>query len=187
MKINSKAFVSLKLGENRIEIKTENCNLMFIIFHKLRIQKNDSHYLRVLYVVCDDDSDGHFQSPKNDHNSIDDALKRISFSAQLLQTFISESIYKEFGSRKTFNFFSNERICQVFRSKIKLNEALDMRPDELFLLLANEIKSKAEIFNCNSKYLAVLSFTRLETNTQLTDNDFTKMKGFCAIGLQFRY
>ncbi len=138
--------------------------------------------LRVLYVVCDDDS-GDFQSPKTSQKGIDSALKRIGISVQLLQTFLSEEIYKKFGIRKTFSLFDGEKLCQVYRTKIKINDALSMKSDELFLHLANEIQSDINMFDRNSKYVAVLSFTRFEKDNEAIDNIFTNTKGFCALGL----
>jgi hypothetical protein len=175
--------VKLQNGENQIEINSDNSSLKFVVFHRPRNHHTGNNYVRVLYVVCDDDN-GHFQSPNAETNSISSALKRISLSVQLLQTFISELMYKQFGIRKTFNLFKmdeKEDACEVFRTKIKLSDALAMKSEQLYLHLANEISTS--IFDRKSKYLAVLSFTRFEKMTGVMENSLTEPKGFCALGM----
>lgn len=143
-------------------------------------------------MVCSDDvTNGEFQSDNLKENKQINALDRISLNVELLQTFLSEEIYKNFQTRKTFQLrtdsieFKNENTCEVFYTKLNLDTALKMSSNELFLYLANEIKDDKELFNPNFKYIAVLSFTRFipDSNGPYSNDMFSKTKGFCALGL----
>ncbi len=186
----------MKFGKNEIQLETENCTLNFILFYHdyridhvaLKLEMTKSKLFRVFYVICDDDmSNGEFQSPKHLINDCNSALKRISLAVRLLQTYLSECTYKRFGTRKTIRFandFSEEtpHVCEVYRTKLKLNEAHKMKENELFIYLANEIKSRAD-FNLNHKYLLLMSFTRYDSKLFASGADiFESTKGFCALG-----
>lgn len=177
----SKAFVNLITGKNEICLKTENSSLNMTIFHK--VPSETSKRFRVLYVVCEDDN-GEFQSPPNFDNSAASALKRISLASRLLQTFIAENIYKKFGIRKTISFKNEtEGVCELYKTKLTLEKALNMRQNELFLHLANEIMANKYFFDENCKYVAVLSFTRFVPAAPNSNDIFENTKGFCALGM----
>ena len=173
-------------GKNNIQFKTENCTLEFTLFYQEAVES--SHSVRVLYVICSDD-EGEFQSPDLSNNNCSSALKRISFNVKLLQTFISEILYKKFGVHKTFNFFKNncDEVCEYYKCGLNLRQALNMKSKDLFLFLANEIVSRNDVFDRNCKYLAILSFTRFEPpRTDDNSNDiFENTKGFCALGAEW--
>lgn len=140
---------------------------------------NSNHKkIRVLYVICSDDT-GEFQSNNIEKNKTQNALDRINLNIRLLQTFISEQIYKEFKIRKTFSLScditEDQRvICEILRSNLKLSEALLMSSDQIFLHLLNEIKRLDD-----EKCIAILSFT---TYTPGPDVDiFKNTKGYCAL------
>lgn len=163
-------------------MRTKNCSLKFNLFH---VDNTIENQVRVLYVICNDD-DGRFQSPNLINNDYKSALKRISLNMRLLQTFIDEMIYKQFGVRKTFKFVGNtvsdDNICELYYSKLNLKTALSMKSKELFVYLANEISSRRDVFVSNCKYVAILSFTRYEPSVS-TNDIFENTKGFCALGM----
>ncbi len=153
------------------------------MFHHEAIE-NDRQ-IRVLYIVCNDDN-GDFQSPDTSNNCSNSALKRISLNVKLLQTFMCETLYKKFGVHKTFKFHKNDDICELYKSNLNLKQALNMKSKDIFLYLAQEIASRADLYNPNHKYLAILSFTRYEPSVKKSSDDFfISTKGFCALGAEW--
>jgi hypothetical protein len=139
-----------------------------------------------LYVVCNDD-DGSIQALESINTiSSHQAIEKINLGLKLIQTFISEMMFKQFGSRKTFKFFNeenNESICEYYKTSLKLKDALDMSQNELFLYFAKEISTNEVIYSSNCKYVAVLSFTRyVETSNE---DVYSSTKGFCALGSEW--
>lgn len=187
-----KAFVRLYYGKNEIKLKTDVCTIELTLFRETRdLSYKNSKTVRVLYVICEDDNtNGSFQSDNIEYNKLENAINRISLNIELLQSFIAEQVYKEFQIRRTFllrtdlTFDStNEHVCEVFKTKLSLNKALSMSSNELYLYLAEEIKSNKEFFNPNCKYLALLSFTRYEYRQDF--DIFQNTKGFCALGKKY--
>jgi hypothetical protein len=184
-----KAFLKLKIGDNQINIKSDNCSIELTLYRKIR--KDNFRHVKVFYVIAANDSmNGQFQADVDDtlfhDTSIESAKRRISLSIELLQTFISEQNYKQFKKRKTFSLYhdtqiqlqnqdDNDQLCEIFESKLNLNEALQMTPRQIYITLANEIKNNADIFDTNCKYIMILSFTRF-TETMNT------IVGECALG-----
>ena len=147
--------------------------------------------LRVLYIICKDDpKNGEFQSTDTSQNKLKNALNRISLGVELLQVFLSEAIFKKCKTRKTFalkkDFSSNrsgesELACESYYTKLELNKALPMKENEIFLYLANEIKQDNNLFDKDTKYLAILSFTRYEFDSDTKSS----YNGYCALGEMF--
>ena len=184
MKFIYKVFVNLVEGENLISFKTENSSLEIKLFYR-REPLEYEHHIRVLYVVCNDDN-GDFQAPSDSNNSCDSALKRISLNVKLLQSLMSEILFKKFGVHKTFQFIKKDLVCELFKSNLNLDQALNMESRDLFLYLAKEIASNSDLFAKDCKYVAVLSFTRYDPSLKTNSNDiFENLKGFCALGAEW--
>ena len=197
--MNSKAFVNLGFGRNELVFKTDNCTLRLVVYRAARsdllengVSFSDLKRVRVLYVICHDDpSNGAFQSNNLLHNNLADAIERISLNIKLLQTFISEVMYKHFRTRKTFaldadldatSCQSGRGICETYYTKLSLARALQMTSAEIFLYLAEEIKQNQDFFDRrNCKYVAILSFTRYIPSLHSSDM-FSKTKAYCAMG-----
>jgi hypothetical protein len=201
-----KAFVRLGHGKNEISLRTDNCLIKIVLYRYLINQdfypfyiqsaknekqnessdfKIDKKMLRVLYIICKDDpTNGEFQSIETSQNKLKNALNRISLGVELLQVFLSEAIFKKFKTRKTFalkkDFSSNESdlACESYYTKLELNKALAMKENEIFLYLANEIKQDQNLFDKDTKYLAILSFTRYKFDSD-TKSSYS---GYCALG-----
>lgn len=199
--ITFKAFVRLVKGKNEIMLKTDNCCIKMILFRSIIYEnlsnetiKNEKK-VRVLYVICSDDpTNGEFQSIKTSENKLENALKRISLNVELLQTFLAEIMYRNFYERKTFHFErdhsihpnASDLICEPFYTDLSITEALKMPSNEIFIYLAEEIKTK-KLYNENSKFIALLSFTRYkpinDPSFNFKDFDmFGNTAGYCALG-----
>ena len=170
-------------------LRTDNCEIKFILYRvdPLILNHEFGKSVRVLYVVCKDDhSNGEFQSEDMNSNKLENALNRIDLGVKLLQTFISEVLFRKFQIRKTFSLRNDltkneDNVCEVFYTTLSKKSALEMSPNELFLALATEIKQTD--FNKDCKYLAILSFTRFEQNPLQNETDiFKQTKGYCALG-----
>jgi hypothetical protein len=206
--IFDKAFVCLDYGKNEITLTTDDCLIKIVLYRYLMCQNYypiqneipqfqvNNKMIRVLYVVCKDDpTNGEFQSQNTDQNKLENALNRISLNVELLQTFISETMFKKFKSRKTFalknDFFKMDHkngdgnlVCETFYTNLELNKALTMQENEIFLYLACEIKQDKGLFDKDTKYLAILSFTRYKRSSDSNgSNDiFRDTHGYCALG-----
>lgn len=179
-----KAFVRLKFGKNTIKLKTSDCSLDLTLYRIAPGNYSNVKHVRVLYVKCHDEPD------LNDHDKLN--MRRVSLNVKLLQTFIGEQIYKKYHHRKTVLFRhdldgnpSDQLACEPYIANLKLNEALYMKPNEIFLHLARELQNSAS-FNENCKYLAVLSFTRYKQNASQDEiNSNANRLGYCAIGAKW--
>lgn len=193
-----KIFVKLIIGKNEIILKNDQFTLKIILYYYPN--ETQINALRVLYVVCEDDDGCIPLLDSNDKISSHIAIEKINLGLKLIQTFLSEMILRQFGTRKTFKFYnetincSNKdqddlMICEYYKTKLKLKDALNMNQSELFIHLANEISNNLNIYLSNCKYVAVLSFTRyeIENNHETTiDNDiYLNTKGFCALGSEW--
>ena len=90
--------------------------------------------MRPVYIVCTN-SDGSFEAPPGEDNSVDSAKERLSFNARLLQTFTAEHLNLHGFGRRTFRLEEDENgkvKVNVFHSKLDLNEALGMSGNMLY-------------------------------------------------------
>lgn len=88
----------------------------------------------MVYVKCAD-GDGSFDAPVNAPSDIDSAAKKLSFNAQVLQSFTAESLYQHGLGHKTFRIEEDESgspKVHIFTSKLTSSEALSMTGDQLY-------------------------------------------------------
>lgn len=165
------------MGRNEIKLTTSECQLDFVIY---RLPDTNVRFVRVLYVVCSDQNVSPLQQAHD--------LNRIELNAKLLQTFIAEQMVKQKNGsdgwrRKTIRFgSSSSSVVDVFASEMSLSEARSMRPNELFVRLADEIKKRA--YEPNAKFMAVLSFTVYKdeaTHDEIKEG--ANKIGYCALGI----
>ena len=87
-----------------------------------------------MYVKCAD-SDGSFDAPADVPCDVNCAVKKLSFNAQLLQTFTAENLYQHGLGHKTFRIEEDESCSpkvHIFTSKLTSAEALSMTGDQLY-------------------------------------------------------
>lgn len=120
-----------------------------------------------------------------DEDEISMHVNRLELNVKLLQTFMAEQMLKAFGSRKTFDLF-NERV-EVFRSTMQLKQVERMQPHELFVNLADEIKSRG-YYEPVYRFIAMLSFTsyRDDATSREIENGLNKV-GYCALGERLNF
>ena len=85
------------------------------------------------------DSDGSFDAPAEVANDINAAVKRLSFNARLLQTFMAESLYQHGMGHKTFRLEednSGSPKVHIFTSSLTTDEALKMTGDQLYQMFS---------------------------------------------------
>lgn len=166
---------------------TDTCTLRLVVFRSSQ-KAQSARLVRVLYAICQDDPlDGEFQSDKCNKKS--DALDRISLNVELLQSFISESIYKQYETRKSFNLITDleddhSHTCEVYYTKLSISKALEMSSSDIYHHLAQELANDSDYYRPEVKYIVVLSFTRYEP-TSSSQNIFDSVKGFCAMGAEW--
>lgn len=159
-------------GRNEIRLQTDDCQLDIVVYRR-PVRNRIAKIVRVLYILCSD------QIVSED--DLQAGLNRLELNAKLLQTFIAEQLFKSYGARKTITFKSDEKITEMFRSKLTSNDVKRMKPNELFIYLAQEIKS--QLYDSNCKFIALLSFTSYRDDASLDEikNDLNKV-GYCALG-----
>ena len=135
-----------------------NFLLLLVLFFCLH------RYVRPVYVICQN-SDGAFDAPEGEENSVESALARIATNARLLQTFTAENLYRHGLGRKTFRLEETEDggvKVNIFKSKLDLNEALKMSGDELYGVF--EKGMQVWIFVLNRRCLKVPSWSANATS-----------------------
>lgn len=109
-----------------------SCNLHFLVKFNRALCFN--RFVRVVYVRCAD-SDGSFDAPVDIPCDVDSAVKRLSFNAQLLQTFTAESLYQHGLEHRTFRIEEDDTgspKVHIFTTKLTTSEALGMTGDQLY-------------------------------------------------------
>ncbi|KAF8792287.1 putative zinc metalloproteinase-like protein [Argiope bruennichi] len=158
-----KILVKLKIGENRIKFQHKNfvC-FLHLIYEPLKCER----FIRLVYIKCKD-GDGTFQAPQNEDNSVNSACRRLGLAGKMLQTFTSDKLKEHNLSGKTFRLEeeNDEVVCHVFTSSLSLAEAYKLNEEQLWSHFAIELmNSKLRIGN-KCKFLAFLSFTRYDNNS----------------------
>lgn len=174
-----KLLVELQKGINEIILNT-SCLLTKTLLLKHEPRKT-SNFIQPLYIKCTEHN-GKFQAPPHEDNSEKSACKRINTACKILQSFIAEKLNELKLERRTFQVVP----CQVFNSKLTLQEAKEMKQQEIWEHLGREIMNST-IGSKNVKYLAFLSFTRyqeeLYNNNVKTYEDLLKITNcYVAIG-----
>lgn len=101
---------------------------------KTRISNFCFRFVRVVYIKCSD-SDGSFDAPENMNNSIEVALKKLSFNVRLLQTFMADDMNRHGFGYQTFELEENDDgtiLIHVFSSNLTTEKAHQMSGDELY-------------------------------------------------------
>lgn len=158
-----KALVSLVPGENRLELKFFDETVAFVLYYEVPKFVN---FVRPIYIKCCDDA-GEFQAPGDEDCCVESALKRISLTAKLLQTFTAEKMHEHGFERKTFILESDldatQPQCHVFTSRLSLAEAQRMSGGDLWMNFARELMSSKQFTEkTNCKWFAFMSFTRYD-------------------------
>lgn len=155
-----KALVRLVPGENDICLKYKDEILSLSLVFTFPNLKN---FVRPVYIILKDD-DGHFQGPDGENCSVESALERIKLGAMLIQTFTAEKMKEHGFGRQSFQLEVDENfepICNVFHSRLKLDEAHTMTGNDLWTYFARELMTKADFKDKEScKWYCFMSFTR---------------------------
>ena len=90
--------------------------------------------MKPVYIICKN-SDGSFDAPIGEGNSVESAMERIAFNARILQTFTAENLNAHGFGRKTFRLEEDENECvqvDIFKSKLEIETAHKMTGPELY-------------------------------------------------------
>ncbi|GFR26535.1 putative zinc metalloproteinase C607.06c [Trichonephila clavata] len=179
-----KVLVKLQSGENKIKFQHKNVSSVLNLSYR---PLNFKRFVRLIYIKCIDD-DGTFQAPLGENNSIDSACKRLSLAAQMLQSFTYDKLKEHRLNAKTFCLEeeNDEVLCHVFTSSLTLKEVYILNEEQLWSHFAVELmNSKLRVGN-SCKFLAFLSFTRYNNNSNVPPRNhrevLSKTKGQVALG-----
>lgn len=101
-------------------------------------KKNLSNFrIRPLYIICDG-HDGNFHGPAEYDCSVNNACVKIDLGIELIQCLYAEKLNEEGFERKTFNIDSK---CEIFYSKLNVDRARELSPEELWEFFGREIKT----------------------------------------------
>ena len=90
--------------------------------------------MKPVYIICKN-SDGCFDAPDGEDNSVQSALKRIAFNARMLQTFTADNLNLHGFGGETFRLEEDQEgnvHVNVFESKLEVEKAQSMTGDELY-------------------------------------------------------
>ena len=90
--------------------------------------------MRPVYIVCAN-SDGKFEAPSGEDNSVESAKQRLAFNTRILQTFTAEHMNLHGFGRITFRLEEDDNgdvKVNVFQSKLELDSALCMSGEKLY-------------------------------------------------------
>lgn len=90
--------------------------------------------MRPVYIICTN-SDGSFDCPPGEDNSVESAIERISFNARILQTFTAEHLNIHGFGKQTFRLEEDESgnvKVNVFKSKLYIDKAIGMSGNDLY-------------------------------------------------------
>lgn len=156
-----KALVALEPGENQLEFRFFDEAIVFVLHYRIPEIVN---FVRPIYIKCCDDA-GKFQGPEDEDLSVESALRRISLTAKLLQTFTAEKMFEHGFERKTFvlenDLDPTQPQCHEFTSAVTLAEAQSKNGGDLWMTFARELMSSKQFKEkTNCKWFAFMSFTR---------------------------
>lgn len=159
-----KVVVPLTTGENLIRLKVmDRVNIcefdLKLTYEPLTI----SRFVRVVYIKCAD-SDGSFDAPMGVPSDVESAVKRLSFNAQLLQTFTAESLYQHGLGHRTFRIEEDDTgspKVHIFTSKLMTCEALCMTGDQLYETFSKELKFSS-LYDPRCKFWTFMSCTHYD-------------------------
>ncbi|CAB4058472.1 unnamed protein product [Lepeophtheirus salmonis] len=126
--------------------------------------------VRIVYIVPRD-SDGSFQAPVLEPNSVELACQKISLAVGLIQCFMSDSLHSHGLGRKTFVALSP---CEVFHSEISLEKSHSLTESALWEYHAKELLAR-RLADDDTKVLAVLSATRFVNTLGRPPRDHSEM------------
>lgn len=156
-----KVLVRLEPGENQLEFRFFDEAIVFVLHYRIPEFVN---FVRPIYIKCCDDA-GRFQGPEDEDLSVESALRRISLTAKLLQTFTAEKMFEHGFERKTFvlenDLDPTQPQCHEFTSQLTLAEAQSKNGGDLWMTFARELMSSKQFKEkTNCKWFAFMSFTR---------------------------
>lgn len=179
-----KFLVQLQNGENEIQIQHKSVvRKINLIYEPLKNKK----FVRLVYIKCCDD-EGYFQAPPEENSDISSACSRISLAAQMLQTFTYDKFKDHSLPQKSFRLEEQNGsiVCHVLTSSLHLSDAYKLNEEELWSHFAMELMNSDLRMGNNCKFLAFLSFTRYENNSQVLPPNYQKIlkltKGQVALG-----
>jgi len=155
-----KVLISLKDGLNHITVQSGFYSSKISVTYR-DVLALSRYYVQPLYIIPRD-HDGTFQAPAGMDNSIESALRRISFGARLMQTFTSVSLLSHNLSPRTFQLKNDEdsSCTLVFHSKLSTDELTRLSGRDLWSQIAKEIMASNLPEKRYCKFIAFLSSTR---------------------------
>lgn len=181
-----KALVRLVPGENNIRLRHGDEILSLTLVFTFPSFK---YFVRPVYIMLKDD-DGYFQGPAEEDCSVESALERIKLGAMLIQTFTAEKMREHGFGRLTFQLEVDanfQPICNVFHSRLTLEEAHSMSGNDLWTYFARELMTVSDFKDKElCKWYCFMSFTRYSPppgEAPRTHSEILKYtKGHTALG-----
>ena len=182
-----KALVELTYGENHILFKYYGEVLDFTLYFRVPAIKR---FVRPVYIRPYDDI-GSFQGPEDEDCSCESALRRISLSAKLIQTFTAEKMHEHNLGRRTFvlenDLYPDRPTCHVFPTAVSFAESQTMDSGDLWMSFARELMSTDKFEDKDyCKWYTFMSFTRYCPPPEDTPRSHSEVirytKGHAALG-----
>jgi len=183
---STRVLVPLKIGENRIKLQNGQNKLEECVINVSYKPVENKRFVRPVYIVCAN-SDGKFEAPSGEDNSVESAKQRLAFNTRILQTFTAEHMNLHGFGRITFRLEEDDNgdvKVNVFQSKLELDSALCMSGEKLYDYFQKELND-SNLYDPLCKFWVFMSCTRYMPPS---DNQFDEkkvpdyVKGHTALG-----
>ncbi|XP_076054741.1 uncharacterized protein LOC143033322 isoform X2 [Oratosquilla oratoria] len=177
------ALIMLKKGRNQLHISCGQEKIVHEVEYQPLINKR---YVRLIYITCMNEDK--FQGPRDMERSPNTAVKKIRTGAQLLQTFIAETLASEGLGRHTIRLErDSEGNPKVYTIELPLTirECHKLSEEKLWETVALQLLSSS-MADSNAKYIAFFCGTRyLNPNKTLVKHEkeiVAMTKGHVSLG-----
>lgn len=156
--------------DNQFELQYCNSTLDITLRHKS--SQNEFFIVQPLYVI-NENSDGRFQSDNCDENKVEHALMKINLAMKLAQCVFSTKFNESMQLELSYVL----QPCEVFRSRLSIDDARNMSQWSLYDAIASEIVDRKGVESCNrTKFVGFMSCTKFDGLDSGEDYSYANIK-----------
>lgn len=158
-----KALAHLRPGANTITLQADGKTHRLDLTH---VPRTNPRRVRFVYVKAADGS-GTFQAPPAEPSDEASAVARLSLAADMLQMYMSESLLRQHGTRRTFRVArdaNGKPDVLLHTSKLTRDNVASLSDVDLWSTLYAELTSLPHAQD--TIFVAIMAFTRFDPNTK---------------------
>lgn len=156
--------------DNNFELQYCNFSLGITLSHKS--SENKFFVVQPLYII-NENSDGTFQSDNDDENKAKNALDKINLAMKLAQCVFSTKFNESMQLELSYIL----QPCEVFRSRLNIDDARKMSQWSLYDAVASEIVEQKGFEACShTKFVGFMSCTKFDGLASGEEYSYANMK-----------